>query len=73
MAAILGGCDVLTVSEEDPNQPMMSRVARNVSNILREESHFSNVADPIAGSFFLEDLTNQLTESAWKRLQKELV
>ena len=73
MAAILGGCDVLTVSAEDADQPMVSRVARNVSNILRLESHFSGVADPIAGSYFIEDLTNQLVQSAWKRLQTELI
>jgi methylmalonyl-CoA mutase len=31
MAAVLGGCDALTVEPEDPAHPMMSRVALNVS------------------------------------------
>ncbi len=66
MAAILGGCDALTIEPEDPDQPMMARVARNVSNVLREESFFSKVADPLAGSYFIEDLTNQLAERRGK-------
>lgn len=72
MAAILGGCDALTVSPEESDNGMMVRVARNVSNILREESHLSKVADPVAGSYFIENLTYQLADAAWKSIQKEL-
>ena len=68
MAAILGGCDALTMDPEEHDQAMMIRVARNISNILREESHFSKVADPLAGSYFIEDLTEQLTSAAWKSI-----
>ncbi|NOT74165.1 MAG: hypothetical protein HOP08_04490 [Cyclobacteriaceae bacterium] len=72
MAAILGGCDVLTIEEEDPNNKTMSREACNISNVLREESFLSKVSDPLAGSYFIEDLTQQLTESAWKKIQTHL-
>jgi methylmalonyl-CoA mutase len=65
MAAILGGCDTLTVDAEDPQQEMMARVARNISNILREESHLSKVADPVAGSYFVENLSAQIADAAW--------
>ena len=68
LAAILGGCDALTVQPENEN-PMMARIARNVSSILREESHLSKVADPTAGSYYLESLTNQLAINAWKKFQ----
>ena len=70
MAAILGGCDAITIDPEDNDHSMMIRVARNVSNILREESHFSKVADPLAGSYFIEDLTQQLTSAAWESISK---
>lgn len=70
MAAILGGCDLLTVDAENNDQMMMSRIARNVSNILREESFLSKVADPTAGSYFIEDLTQQIAEGAWKIIEK---
>lgn len=70
MAAILGGCDLLTVDSENNDQMMTSRIARNVSNILREESFLSKVADPTAGSYFIEDLTQQIAEGAWKLIEK---
>lgn len=69
MAAITGGCDSLTVVPEDDTNETMSRVARNVSSILREESHFSKVADPTAGSYYIDSLVNQLAEKAWKKFQ----
>ncbi len=69
MAAIAGGCDSLTVEPEDNTSNSTSRIARNVSSILREESHFSKVADPTAGSYYLESLTDQLSEKAWLKFQ----
>ncbi len=62
MAAIAGGSDALTVYPEKENDSNMNRIARNVSNILREESHFSKVADATAGSYFVDSLTNQIVE-----------
>ncbi|MBL7864122.1 MAG: hypothetical protein JNK10_04555 [Cyclobacteriaceae bacterium] len=74
MASILGGCDALTLEPETADDVTMSRVARNVSNILREESHFSQVADALAGSYFIEDLVKQISEASWSLLkQKNLV
>ncbi len=72
MASILGGCDVLTVDAEDSENTTMRRAARNVSNVLREESHFSKVADPLAGSYFLDDLTRQLSEQIWQLVQPRI-
>jgi methylmalonyl-CoA mutase len=62
MAAIAGGCDALTVFTEKEEDPTTNRIARNVSNILREESHFNKVADATAGSYYVEALTNQIVE-----------
>ncbi len=69
MAAIAGGCDSLTVEPEDLNNETMSRIARNISAILREESHFSKVADPTAGSYYIDSLIDQLSEKAWSKFQ----
>ena len=68
MAAIAGGCDGLTVHPEHESDANMNRVARNVTNILREESHFSKVADATAGSYYIESLTNQLIEKVQEKL-----
>ena len=72
MAAIFGGCDVLTVDAEDSDNTTMRRAARNVSNVLREESHFSKVADPLAGSYFVDDLTRRLSEQVWQLVQTKM-
>jgi methylmalonyl-CoA mutase len=70
MAAILGGCDGLTIEPEDITNATMVRMARNVSSVLREESFLSAVADPLAGSYFIESATKQLAEEAWGIFQK---
>lgn len=71
-AAIMGGCDSLTIEPEDQDSEMMSRVARNVSSILREESYLSRVADPTAGSYYLDSLTTDLSEKAWQKFQSKM-
>jgi methylmalonyl-CoA mutase len=74
MAAIVGGCDALTVRPYDAvrdkqqsaaEQEFSQRIARNVSILLAEESYFDKVADPSAGSYYVETLTQQLAENAW--------
>jgi methylmalonyl-CoA mutase len=72
LAAILGGCPVLSVYPEHENDERESRIARNVSNILREESHINKVADPTAGSFYLESLTRTLANESWKKFKSSL-
>lgn len=62
LAAIAGGCDALTVHPEKEDDQMLSRIARNVSTILREESHLNKVADATAGSYYVDSLTQQIIE-----------
>lgn len=70
MSAILGGADSLTVEPFDtvfrhPDE-FSERIARNQQLILKEEAYFDKVADPAAGSFYIENLTNLIAENAWK-------
>lgn len=69
MAAVLGGCNGLTTEPEDYNNPTMVRMARNTSSVLREESFFSLVADPLAGSYLVEQLTKSVAEETWAKFQ----
>lgn len=73
MASILGGCDALTIDAQDPHNATMIRAARNVAIILREESHLSKVADPLAGAYFVDALTEELTDLIWNKVQTGLV
>jgi methylmalonyl-CoA mutase len=45
------------------------RIARNTQLLLLEESHVGQVLDPAGGSWFVEDLTEQLAQQAWQQFQ----
>lgn len=72
LAAILGGCDSVTMLAENPDNSMMNRIARNVSTILREESYLNKVADPVAGSYYVDTLVTELAEKAWHKFQQRV-
>jgi len=70
MSAILGGTDSLTVNPFDitggsPDE-FSERIARNQQLILKEEAWFDKVADPSAGSYYIETLTTLIAENSWK-------
>jgi methylmalonyl-CoA mutase len=73
MAAVIGGCDVLSVRPYDaplhPPQSFGARIARNVQLLLRHEAHFDVVADPAAGAYYVEIATHRLAERAWEHFQ----
>ena len=74
MSAVLGGADVLSVRPFDalyqaPNE-FSDRLARNLSVLLREEAGLGTVADPAAGSYYLETLTDTLAREAWALFQR---
>lgn len=68
LSAVLGGCDALTLAH-DPAHPESARIARNVSSMLREESHLARVADPTHGAYYLDSLTQQLITETWQKFQ----
>lgn len=74
MSAALGGADIISVTPYDSawknGDEFSKRVARNVQLLLKEESYFDKVIDPAAGSYFIENLTNELAEKAWTKFQK---
>jgi methylmalonyl-CoA mutase len=64
MSASLGGADFLALHpHEDTEQAR--RIARNIQHLLIEESYFDKNLDPVAGSYYLEQLTRELKEQAW--------
>ena len=74
MSAIIGGCDAISIlpfdSEEEDADDFGDRIARNISIILKEESYFDKVIDPSAGSYFIEVLTKEIADEAFKLLQE---
>jgi methylmalonyl-CoA mutase len=78
-SAGVGGADTITVHPFDVAIPggldgtsstFARRIARNTQLLLLEESHLGQVLDPAGGSWFVEDLTAQLAEQAWKHFQQ---
>ncbi len=73
-AGVAGGCDSLHVSCFDeaiglPDE-FSRRLARNTQLILQQESHLSRVIDPAGGSWYVEKLTSQVAEQAWRLFQE---
>ncbi|NMH74276.1 hypothetical protein HF078_14390 [Bacillus sp. RO2] len=70
-SAAVGGADSINVdSYQQDSDAFSRRIARNTHFILKEESFLNKVVDPAAGSFYVENLTNQLADEAWKLFQE---
>ncbi len=70
MAAVLGGTQSLHTNSFDeaialPTE-FSAKIARNTQLILAEETGVTKVVDPLAGSYYVESLTNSMVEAAWK-------
>ncbi len=70
MAAVLGGTQSLHTNALDeaialPTE-FSARIARNTQIVLAEETGITKVVDPLGGSYYVEALTSELTEQAWK-------
>jgi methylmalonyl-CoA mutase len=70
LAAVLGGCNGITVSPEDENNTLMTRIARNVSVLFQDEAHLGMVADPLAGAYALDVLVDRTAAAAWQMFQQ---
>ncbi len=74
MSAAIGGANGITVTPFDAtfkaSDEFSERIARNVQNVLREESYIGKVKDIAGGSYFIEALTDALAQEAWKLFQK---
>ncbi len=70
MSAAIAGVDSITVTPFDAAyqkaDEFSERFARNQQLLLKEESHFNQVVDASAGSYYIENLTAAIAEEAWK-------
>ena len=73
LSAALGGVDSLHVDPFDaiqrPPDEFSRRIARNQQVILQREVNLSALIDPAGGSYFVENLTDELARSAWTLFQ----
>ncbi|REJ62377.1 MAG: methylmalonyl-CoA mutase, partial [Proteobacteria bacterium] len=74
MSAVLGGTQSLHTNALDEAIALptdfSARIARNTQLILQEETGVTNVVDPLAGSYYVEKLTSDLADAAWKLIEE---
>ncbi|MGA3280115.1 MAG: methylmalonyl-CoA mutase family protein [Smithella sp.] len=74
LAAVLGGTQSLHTNSLDevfclPSEHA-AEIALRTQQILAEETGVANTIDPLAGSYFIETITNQIEEGAWDYIRK---
>ena len=69
LSAILGGTQSLHTNSFDEAIALptdeSARIARNTQLILQNETGVTKTVDPLAGSYFVENLTEELSKKAW--------
>ncbi|HET8619371.1 MAG TPA: methylmalonyl-CoA mutase [Acidimicrobiales bacterium] len=74
MAAVLGGTQSLHTNSFDEALGLptdfSARIARNTQLILAEETGIPRVVDPLAGSYYVEALTQALADAAWELIEE---
>jgi methylmalonyl-CoA mutase N-terminal domain/subunit len=74
LAAVLGGTQSLHTNSYDETYALptedAAQLALRTQQIIYEESGIAEVADPLAGSYFVETLTDQVEAAAWEYIHK---
>ena len=73
LAAVLGGTQSLHTNSLDETYALPTEeavtIALRTQQIIAEESGVANTIDPLAGSYFVEWLTDKIEEEAWKYIK----
>ena len=73
-AAVLGGTQSLHTNALDEAMALPSdfsaRIARNTQLFLLEETKITKTVDPWAGSYYVESLTHEIAQKAWKHIEE---
>jgi methylmalonyl-CoA mutase N-terminal domain/subunit len=74
LSAVLGGTQSLHTNSFDEALALpteqSARIALRTQQIIAYESGVAQTVDPLAGSYFVESLTNQIEQHAWGYLNK---
>jgi len=74
LAAVLGGTQSLHTNSYDETYALpteeAAQLALRTQQVIYEESGVAQVTDPLAGSYFVETLTDQVEAAAWEYIHK---
>ncbi|MBI3005064.1 MAG: methylmalonyl-CoA mutase [Ignavibacteriales bacterium] len=74
LAAALGGCQSLHTNSRDEALALpteeAARLALRTQQIIAHESGIADTVDPLAGSYFLEKLTDEIEQRVWRYINQ---
>ena len=74
LAAVMGGTQSLHTNSLDEAWALPTEFAATLAlrtqQVIAHETGVANTVDPFGGSYFLETLTNEMEEAAWKYIRK---
>jgi methylmalonyl-CoA mutase N-terminal domain/subunit len=74
LAAVMGGTQSLHTNSLDEAWALPTEFAATLAlrtqQVLAHETGVANTVDPFGGSYFVETLTNEMEEAAWKYIRK---
>lgn len=74
LAAVLGGTQSLHTNSKDEALSLPSedaaRIALRTQQILAHETGVADVVDPLAGSYYVESLTDEIERRAWEYIER---
>jgi methylmalonyl-CoA mutase N-terminal domain/subunit len=74
LAAVMGGAQSLHTNSLDEAWALPTEFAATLAlrtqQILAHETGAANTVDPLGGSYFVETLTNEMEDAAWKYIRK---
>jgi methylmalonyl-CoA mutase len=79
-SAVFGGSDAVLIhahdsfSQEDLSNDFSTELAHKIQLILKKESYLDKFSDPMAGNYYVENITNEMMEKAgilFKKIEKE--
>lgn len=69
ISAVLGGADFIYLEFDEITAKMRAENLAHIYNIFTLESGIGEVTDPVAGSFYIDELTTKLAQQIWRRLK----
>lgn len=74
LSAVFGGTQSLHTNSYDEAIALptdeSARIARNTQKFIQEETDITKAVDPLAGSYYIEYLTDQIVKKAWKLIEE---
>jgi methylmalonyl-CoA mutase N-terminal domain/subunit len=74
LSAVMGGTQSLHTNSLDETYAIPAEdtvtIALRTQQILAEETGVTDTVDPLAGSYFIESLTNKIEEEAWEYIKR---